>query len=83
VGLLPTRETFDTALEPRHLLERELRYTIWAARREGERRALGQCGWWRGRRWTVQLVHVPPVYLGGTGAASAASVSSSETVIKP
>jgi hypothetical protein len=39
--------------------------------------------WWRGRRWTVQLVHVPAVYLGGTGAASAASVSFSETTIKP
>jgi hypothetical protein len=39
--------------------------------------------WWRGRRWTVQVVHVPAVYLGGTGAASAASVSFSETTIKP
>ena len=39
--------------------------------------------WWRGRRWAVQLVQVPPVYLGGIGAASAASVSFSETAIKP
>jgi hypothetical protein len=38
--------------------------------------------WWRGRCWTVQLMHVPPVYLGRTGAASAASVSFGETVIK-
>jgi hypothetical protein len=39
--------------------------------------------WWRGRRWAVQLVQVPPVYLGGIGAASAASVSFSETAINP
>jgi len=39
--------------------------------------------WWRGRRWAVQLVQVPPIYLGGIGAASAASVSFSETAIKP
>jgi hypothetical protein len=38
---------------------------------------------WRGRRWAVQLVQVPPIYLGGIGAASAASVSFSETAIKP
>jgi hypothetical protein len=39
--------------------------------------------WWRDRCWAVQLVHVPPVYLGGIGTASAASVSFSETAIKP
>lgn len=39
--------------------------------------------WWRGRRWAVQLVQVPPVYFGGIGAASGVSVSFSETAIKP